>query len=198
MRFLLAVLIAAALAACSALRAEAEGITRHSRVAAPAYLVPDEAPAYKAHNWYGGVVGGYAWTAEEFEFGDTWSGGIVGGYLWRPNAVLGLGIEGDYSVRDLGDFAVDDGVASVRARVGVYPLPGTFLYGTGGVAHATEAAAPEGARKGPVIGLGVEQDVQGTNAAIRAEVLHYRHSDEYTDWGDLGSTAGRVGLVFKF
>ena len=201
MRIVLALLVAVALAACSTFRAEAEGITRHSRVAAPAYLVPDEAPAYKAHNWYGGVAGGYAWTPDEDcgpSCDDVWHGGIVGGYLWRPTPGLGLGIEGDYSVRDLGDFAIDDGVASVRARAGVFVLPGTFVYGTGGVAHATEAAAPPGARKGPVVGLGVEQDVQGMNAAIRAEVLHYRHSDEYTDWGDFGSTAGRVGLVFKF
>ena len=63
---------------------------------------------------------------------------------------------------------------------------------------ATDAVVPAGFRKGPVVGGGIEQDIQGTNVAIRAEVLHYRHSDEYTGWGDFGSTAGRVGLVFKF
>lgn len=201
MRFALALLLAAALAACSSLRADAEGINRRSRVAAPAYVAPSEAPAYKVHNWYGGVVGGYAWLpdeAAELGIDDAWHGGIVAGYLWRPTPRLGLGIEGDYVVRDLGDFAIDDGVASLRGRAGVFILPGTFLYGTAGVALATDAVVPAGFRKGPVVGGGIEQDIQGTNVAIRAEVLHYRHSDEYTGWGDFGSTAGRVGLVFKF
>lgn len=162
----------------------------------PSYVPPaEELPPYNVHNWYAGVTGGYAWAPNGFD--DTWHGGVYGGYLWRPNAVLGLGVEADYVLRDLGDLALDDGIASLRGRVGVFVAPGTFLYGTAGVAQATAAFVPDGFRKGLVVGGGIERDVTKT-VAIRAEVLHYRHADEYLDWGEQGSTAARVGLAFKF
>ena len=165
-------------------------------IAAP---VQPEAPAWKPHNWYVGAVGGYAWTPDEPNCGqacdDVWHGGVVAGYLWR-NAVLGLGVEADYVVRDLTDFAIDDGMASVRGRVGVF-AGATFMYATAGIAEATGDIVPDGFRKGLVVGGGVERDVT-SNLALRAEVLHYRHADEYTDWGDHGSTAVRAGLVLKF
>jgi hypothetical protein len=47
------------------------------------------------------------------------------------------------------------------------------------------------------VGGGVDKDVTA-NVAVRAEVLHYRHADDYFDWGDDGSTVGRVGLLLKF
>ena len=161
----------------------------------PQQYTPDEAPVYNVHNWYAGVTGGYAWVPDGFD--DVWHGGVYGGYLWRPNAVLGLGVEADYVLRDLGHLKLDDGVASLRGRVGVFVSPTTFVYATGGVAQATTAFVPDGFRKGPVVGGGVEKDL-GKNWAVRAEVLHYRHADEYLEWGDLGSTAARLGLSFKF
>jgi opacity protein-like surface antigen len=165
----------------------------------PPYTAVEEMPAHNVHNWYAGLAGGYAWapSGPYFDGGDTWQGGVYGGYLWRPNAVLGLGVEADYMVRDLGRFQLDDGIASLRARLGVYFGRDTFLYGTAGIAHAT--ALPDGFDRGLVVGGGIEKDL-AKNLALRLEVLHYRHTDEYLKWGEDedGSTAVRLGGAIKF
>jgi opacity protein-like surface antigen len=199
MRIVLAYLALAAALAFSACATYAADPPRKGRIAAPQqqqpiytpqYTPPAPAePDYKTHNWYIGGVGGYDFDSE------TWQGGIVAGYLWR-SAVLGLGVEADYVIRDLGDARLDDGVASLRGRLGLFVAPGTFLYGTAGVAEATGDVVPDGFRKGLVVGGGVEKDV--ANLAVRAEVLHYRHADGYFEWGDDGSTVGRVGVMLKF
>lgn len=198
-----AVLGLAVLGACANLWA-AEPL-RKGRIAAPEqpltyapppYTAP-AAPEYKAHTFYLGGVAGGAWVegAERFDDG-VWQGGVVAGYLWR-SGVLGLGVEADYVVRDLGDFALDDGGASVRGRAGMFVATGTFVYATAGVGQATEAAAPDGLRKGLVVGGGVEKDI-AANLALRVEALHYRQADDYFDWGDEGSTAVRLGAIAKF
>lgn len=164
----------------------------------PPYTPPaEELPPYNVHNWYAGLAGGYAWAPSGDD--DTWQGGVYGGYLWRPNAVLGLGFEADYMVRDLGQLQLDDGIASLRGRLGVFFARDTFVYGTAGIAHATPAFMPEGYRKGLVVGGGVEKDL-GKNLALRLEVLHYRHTDEYFKWGEDedGTTAARLGVALKF
>jgi opacity protein-like surface antigen len=193
---------AVAVAACTLPRAYAADKSRTGKIAAPKQYEPprytapeDEAPAYKAHNWYVGGAGGYAWTPDGVA--DSWHGGIYAGYLWRPNAVLAMGIEADYMLRDLGDIALDDGVASLRGRLGLFISPTTFVYGTAGVAQATPAFVPDGFRKGAVVGGGVEVDVL-KGLAIRAEVLHYRHGDGYFEWADDSSTAARLGMAIKF
>jgi opacity protein-like surface antigen len=162
----------------------------------PAYTPPaEEVPPYNVHNWYAGLAGGYAWAPSGD--GDTWHGGVYGGYLWRPNAVLGLGFEADYMVRDLGQFQLDDGIASLRARVGMYFGRGTFVYGTAGIAHAT--ALPDGYDRGLVVGGGIEKDL-AKNLAVRLELLHYRHTDEYFKWDqdEEGTTTVRLGGAIKF
>lgn len=172
----------------------ADGLPRTGKIAAPpAYTAPSE-PGWKAHNWYVGGVAGHSWAPDSAD--DAWQGGIVAGYLWR-SAVLGLGIEADYVIRDLGDFALDDGTTSVRGRAGVFVGPGTFLYGTAGVAQATPATLSGDLRKGLVVGGGIEKDI-AANLALRAEVLHYRHTDRHFEWGEEGSTAVRGGVLFKF
>jgi opacity protein-like surface antigen len=186
-----------------ALPAGAASPNKQGKIAAPPkyesqpYTAPEELPAYNVHNWYAGLAGGYAWTPEYAD--DTWHGGVYGGYLWRPNAVLGLGFEADYMLRDLGQFQLDDGIASLRGRLGVFFAPGTFLYGTAGISHATAAFVPDGFRKGLVVGGGIEKDL-GKNLALRLEVLHYRHTDEYLGWDSEvdGTTALRLGAAFKF
>lgn len=196
MRYALACLTALLLATA----AHATEPVRRGQIAAP--YVPQTVtvePAYKTHNWYVGGVGGYAWLpgeAEQLGIEDSWHGGIVAGYLWR-SSVLGLGVEADYVLRDLGDPALDDGVGSVRGRAGVFVADGTFLYATAGVAEVSNDAVPDGFSRGLVVGGGIERDVV-SNMAVRAEVLHYRHAEDYTEWGDHGSTAVRAGLVFKF
>jgi outer membrane immunogenic protein len=198
MRLVLACLaIALALAGASASAAD---LTRRGRIAAPPaptyapapYTAPE--PDYKVSNWYIGGAAGYAFADD-----DTWQGSVYGGWLWRPNATLGLGVEADYTFRDLGHFALDDGIASLRGRAGVFVAPGTFVYGTAGVAQSTDAVVPAAFAKGLVMGGGIEKDI-ASNVAIRAEVLHYRHTDEYFGWGDDGdsSTAARLGLALKF
>jgi opacity protein-like surface antigen len=174
----------------------ADGLPRTSRIAAPpASIAAPAEPAWKAHNWYIGGVAGGAW-APNSAGSDVAQAGAVAGYLWR-SAVLGLGIEADYAIRDLADFSIDDGTASVRGRAGVFVGPGTFLYGTAGVAQATPATLSGDLRKGLVVGGGVEKDI-AANLALRAEVLHYRHDDELLGWGEEGSTAVRGGVLFKF
>ncbi len=168
---IIAVLLVAgfALVACAALpRAEGAELPKKSKIkaaqqpAAPQYEPPPYAPpvdeiGWKAHNWYMGLVGGYALGPRESELPDTWHGGIVGGYLWRSGATgLAAGIEADYVIRDLGRFQLDDGVTSLRGRAGVFVTPKTFVYGTAGVAQATPAFVPDGLRKGPVVGGGIE------------------------------------------
>jgi opacity protein-like surface antigen len=200
MRIVLAYLALAAALAFSACATYAADPPRKGRIAAPQqqqpiytpqYTPPAPAePDYKTHNWYIGGVGGYDFDDE------TWQGGIVAGYLWRSK-VLGAGIEVDYVARDLGDFAIDDGIASLRGRLGLFVAPGTFLYGTAGVGEATGDVVPDRLSKGLVVGGGVDKDVTA-NVAVRAEVLHYRHADDYFEWGDDGSTVGRVGLLLKF
>lgn len=199
--FICAALGLMVLGACATLWAAEP--TRQGRIAAPqqpAYAAPPytapAAPEYKAHTFYLGGVGGGAWGEnQDFEDGVV-QGGIVAGYLWR-SGVLGLGVEADYVLRDLGDAALDDGTASIRGRAGMFVGTGTFLYATAGVAQATEAAAPDGLRKGLVVGGGVEKDI-AANLALRIEALHYRHADDYFEWGEEGSTAVRGGLVVKF
>jgi hypothetical protein len=63
------------------------------------------------------------------------------------------------------------------------------VYATAGVAEAT---GDKDQRRG------LDKDVTA-NVAVRAEVLHYRHAEDYFyfEWGD-GSTVGRVGLLLKF
>jgi opacity protein-like surface antigen len=165
--------------------------------ALPAYTPPLDSPpapeTWQAHNWYVGLVGGHVWAAEDLP--DTWHGGVVAGYLWR-NASIGAGVEADYVVRDLGDFRLDDGVASLRARVGVF-TGATFLYATTGVAETFSDLVPDGFSRGLVVGAGVEREL-AKNMALRLEALHYRHADDYFEWGDYGSTAVRGGLVVKF
>jgi opacity protein-like surface antigen len=167
-------------------------------VAPPSYAVAE--PAARQHTLYLGGVGAYA-LAEGADLEDgTWQAGVVAGYLWRSGALalaLGLGVEVDYVLRDLGDIALDDGTASLRGRAGVFLGDGSFLYATAGVARATEAAAPDGFREGLVVGGGIERDVV-PGLAVRAEALHYRHADGYFEWGDEGSTAIRAGMVAKF
>lgn len=202
--------------ACTALWA-AEPL-RGGRIAAPqqptyAPLPADTAPAapeYKAHTFYLGGVAGYNFgiqqregvegeDARPFSFIDgdeTWQAGVVAGYLWR-SGVLGLGVEADYVVRDLGDFAIDDGTATLRGRAGVFVGAGTFLYATAGVGEAYTDAVSDGFRRGPVVGGGVEKDI-AANLALRIEALHYRHADDYLDWGEEGSTAVRLGAIAKF
>lgn len=181
----------------------AEGAAKaKSKIAAPAKAepwtpyAPIEAPAdaVSAHSWYIGMVGGHAWSGSDGEGQDGrfWHGGIVGGWLYRPASVLGLGIEADYVVRDLG--ALEDGVASLRGRVGVF-AGATFLYATAGV-HETWAADVSD-RRGLVVGAGIEREV-AKNWALRLEALHYRHADEYFAWGDDGSTSVRAGALLKF
>jgi opacity protein-like surface antigen len=196
----------------------AEPLNRKSRIAAPpaqqTYTPPadyrvgaPEPQAWRTHNWYVGGVAGYNFGIVErevegekpFSFIDgdeTWQAGIVAGYLWR-NARLGLGVEADYVVRDLGDFALDDGTASLRGRAGVFVAEGTFLYGTVGVAQAYTDAVSGDFRRGLVVGGGVEKDV-AANLALRVEALHYRNADSHFEWGDEGSTAVRGGLLVKF
>jgi hypothetical protein len=109
---------------------------------------------------------------------ETWQGGIVAGYLWRSK-VLGAGVEADYVARDLREFAIDDGIASLRGRLGLFVAPGTFLYGSAGVGEATGDVVPDRFSKGLVVGGGIEKDV--ANLAVRAEVLHYRHAEDYLE-----------------
>jgi outer membrane immunogenic protein len=176
----------------------AADLPQRGRIAAPAptyapapYTAPE--PEYRANNWYIGGAAGYAFADD-----DTAQGSIYGGYLWR-NASLGLGIEADYTFRDLGHFALDDGIASLRGRAGVFVGDGTFLYGTAGVARATASIVPADFAKGLVLGGGIEKDI-AKNVALRVEALHYRHTDEYFGWGDDAdsSTAVRAGLALKF
>lgn len=196
-RLALGSLIVALIATIGACASFAEGLPAKAWTPsnAPAYTPLDSPPesTWKAHNWYLGIVGGHAWTPDGVD--DTWHGGIVGGYLWR-NASIGAGIEADYVVRDLGDFTVDDGVASLRGRAGVF-FGTTFVYGTAGIAEATDTIVPDGFRRGLVVGAGVERDIV-SNMALRAEVLHYRHADDYFEWGEEGSTAVRAGVMMKF
>lgn len=189
-----------ALAALS-LAAAADGPTygrQQPRIAAPRTTEP----AYKAHNWYLGGGLGYSWGIEADEYdkpqgADTWQGGLIAGYLWRPNEFLGAGVEADYMVRDLGDFVLEDGVASLRGRLGVFVAPGTFVYGTAGVAQTNSDEVPPGLKQGLVLGAGLDKDVM-PNLALRAEVLHYRNAESHFEWGDEGSTALRGAVLFKF
>lgn len=173
----------------------------------PAYTAPTVEPEYRAHTLYLGGVAGYNFGVRERTTGgeepitsivgdEAWQGGIVAGYLYR-SGMLGLGVEADYVVRDLGDFAIDDGTASVRGRAGVFMGAGTFVYGTAGVAQAYTDTVAGDLRKGLVVGGGVEKDV-AANLALRLEALHYRHGDSHFEWGEEGSTAVRGGLIVKF
>jgi opacity protein-like surface antigen len=205
MRLALAYLTLAAALAFSACATYAADPPRKGKIAAPqqpqptyvappSYSVPE--PAYKVHNWYVGGVGAAVWGDRDGFEDAPFQAGIVAGYLWR-SAVLGLGVEADYVIRDLGDARLDDGVASLRGRAGVFLGAGTFVYATAGLAEATGDVVPDGLRKGLVVGGGLEKDVTA-NVAVRAEVLHYRHAEDYFEWGDDGSTVGRVGLLLKF
>lgn len=177
----------------------AESIPRGSRIATQV------APTWKVHNFYGGVLFGYDWGIQDdgahytdgIKESQTFQGGAVAGYLFRPNEFWGLGAEIDYMARDLGEFDLDDGLTSLRGRLGVYVAPGTFVYGTAGVSYAPQIAKTAGLDKGIVVGGGLERDVT-PNIAIRAEALYYTHSDEYLQWGDESSTVGRIGLLYKF
>jgi opacity protein-like surface antigen len=208
-RFALAclALAIATLGACAIPFAQAAEPLKRGKIAAPQqpptyaplpYSAPAE-PAYKAHSFYvGGLLGG-AWGegADAVEDGVA-QGGIVAGYLWRPGGgVLAGGVEIDYTVRDLGDFRLDDGTATVRGRLGVFVADRTFLYGTAGVGEAFGDALPDGFRRGLVVGGGVEKDI-AANLALRVEALHYRHGDSHFEWGDEGSTSVRLGAIAKF
>jgi opacity protein-like surface antigen len=203
MRALAYLFVTAALALATACASFAAEPLQQGKIAAPqqpwtplAASAPIGDGTWKVHNWYVGAVGGYAWAPEQAE--DTWQGGVVGGYLWRSGLLgLGLGVEADYVVRDLGHFTIDDAVASIRGRAGMFMAGGTFVYATAGVAEAMEAAAPDGARKGLVVGGGIEWEAL-KGLALRGEVLHYRHADGYFEWGDEGSTAVRLGALVKF
>jgi opacity protein-like surface antigen len=203
----LVILVAVLFAACvSVPYGHAEGVASKSKVAAPQaerwspYTPPlDSPPAASAMQWYVGAVGAYTWVpneAQELGIGDTWSGGFVGGFLWRYGT-LGMGVEGDYVVRDLGDFAIDDGIWSLRGRLGMFATEQTFVYLTGGIAGTTADFVPDAYSKGLVVGGGIEREI-AKGLALRAEVLHYRHADDYFEWGDHGSNQARVGLVMKF
>jgi opacity protein-like surface antigen len=212
------IVLGALLTACASYAADPP---RRGKIAAPQqqqpvytprYVPPAAAePAYKVHNFYAGAVGGYSFgtpiertgidpeTEKPFAFvdrDDTFQAGIVAGYLWR-GAVFGMGVEADYLVRNLGDPRLEDGIASVRGRAGVFASPGAFVYATAGVAEITGDKVPDGLRRGLVVGGGIDKDVTA-NWVVRAEVLHYRHGDDHFEWADDNSTAGRVGLLFKF
>lgn len=150
---------------------------------------------YKTHNLYAGVMGGWNWQ-EDIKDDGRWDASIVAGYLWR-NSTFGAGIEADYT-RDLEDFEGDDGAASIRGRAGVFLDNKTFLYATAGVTQALSDQVEDlGLDKGLVVGGGLE--VQATERVfVRGEVLHTRHSDDYIEWGDEGSTTLRVGLGLRF
>jgi len=214
---------AAALAVCGCLAAVApagaEGLSKQrSKIAAPqqayqpapVYVPPPAEPSYRAHTFYAGGVLGFNWGQREasgvgeyekpFTFLDgteTVSGGIVAGYLFRPSQGIGMGVEADYVVRDLGDFTADDATATVRGRLGVFVGDGTFLFGTAGVGEVFGGSLPDNLSRGLVVGGGVEKDIFD-NAALRLEVLHQRHADSHFEWGDEGSTTARGVLLVKF
>jgi hypothetical protein len=208
LRLAVGCLALAVLAIAVACQVHADGLPTKGKVAAPTqtwqpspYTPPIDSPppeVIQTHQFYVGVVGGHAWTpgGEGNLNSGIWHGGIVGGWLYRPNSVLGMGVEGDYVVRDLGS-AAGDGVASLRGRVGVFVGP-TFVYGTAGV-HETWGAGfmSDDLRRGLVVGGGIEREI-AKHLSLRVEALHYRHADDYFRWGEDGSTAVRAGVVFKF
>jgi opacity protein-like surface antigen len=195
-------LLAVLLAACvSVPYGRAEGLPAASKVWSPLAQPAPETLGWKAHNFYAGVVGSYAWRpdleGEGSPMADEWQLGLLAGYLYRSGATgWAGGVEADWTPHDLGRLRDDDGTLSVRARAGAFVSSKTFVYGTFGAQLEMDTLTGL-VMQGPVVGGGVEVDI-AANLALRVEVLHSRYGADYLDWGDDGATTARVGAAFKF
>lgn len=201
----LIIVCAVLLVGCMSVPVRAEGLPKASKVWTPLAEPAPETLGWKAHNFYAGVMGSYAWRPD-FDDGDKpqsgpladeWQLGLLAGYLYRTGATgLAAGVEVDWTPHALNRLRDDDGTLTVRGRAGAFVSSKTFVYGTVGIGLTMDEPAGL-VMQGPVVGAGVEVDLT-TNLALRAEVLHFRHGADYLDWGDEGATQARVGAAFKF
>ena len=164
-------------------------------------IVEDEPKAvgYDTHNWYVGAALGYSWGDEHdhgyaFRSDDTVPVGLYGGYLWRPNSVLGVGIELDYSLRDVGNFNFGDYLASARGRAGLYVTKDIFAYATAGVGR--RGILDEEDKHGIVWGGGVDL-AMSKQVSMRVEALQFRHDNSHPSNQDDNNLLARVGLTMK-
>jgi opacity protein-like surface antigen len=197
-------MMAVALIACvSVPYGRADGLPTKSRVWTPLAESAPETLGWKAHNFYAGVMGSYAWRPDpdkEEQLGplaDEWQLGILAGYLYRSGATgWAAGAEIDWTPHVWDRLRDDDGTLTVRGRAGAFVTSKTFVYGTVG-GYLDKDVLTGLVMQGPVVGGGVEQDITA-NLVLRAEVLHSRYGSDYTDWGSEGDTKLRLGAAVKF
>lgn len=198
----LIVLLAVALIGCvSVPYGRADGLPKASKIWTPLSQPAPETLGWKAHNFYMGAVGSYAWypdsQGEGSPLADEWQLGLLAGYLYRTGATgFAAGVEVDWTPHDLGRLRDDDGTLTARIRAGAFVSSKTFVYGTFG-AQLDQDVLTGLVMQGPVVGGGIEVDI-AANLALRVEVLHSRYGADYLDWGDEGDTKARVGAAFKF
>jgi opacity protein-like surface antigen len=181
------------------------GTSGGSAYGAYARAMPVKALPAAPWTWSGFYLGahaGYGWgrdPTDDTEFGTVNSNGFLGGFQaganWQSGAFVG-GLEIDASATSIkgavtgsgGDTEEDrfESLNSGRARLGYLALPGTLVYGTGGLAwtrlvQTFDGSATPAWEFGWVAGVGVETRLGATNWLGRIEYLHY-------DFGDQGST----------
>lgn len=170
---------------------------------------------------YVGIAAGYnasALTTPGTDFAATGAlGGLLAGYGMVGKSGVYVGLEGDWTIKDIKWTTAADGygasasnhwMGSARLRVGQTWGP-AMAYLTGGVATTDQKVEVAGLgsttdwKLGWVGGAGIEAQMTKT-MALRLEVLHYEFSDKSVTIGGersdkIGSTdtVGRVGITFK-
>lgn len=172
-------------------QAQAEGLNRQPRIAAPYQERPAEYG--KVGNFYLGILGGHSWADLEGSEADDFTAGLYLEYRFqRPNSILAWGLEVDVMRTNLSTLVSDgeftksidqDWLASVRGKLGLQLTPVFFPYVTAGYAWSD-------LDDGIAYGAGLEANLV-SNWVLRAEVLRYEFDVN-------PQTVARAGLGWRF